>query len=296
MRPGISIVIRALNERARLAALLDALKAQDYKGEKQIVVVDNASTDGTPELARDRGVRVVTISRGDFSFPASTNRGVRAATQDLVALTVGHALPVRRDWLSSGARHFRDPHVAGVFSPVLARSDSTWAEYFFYLPGYLKARIKGVHDATPTMWPGIMGATNCMLRRSLWETHLFDERYGKGGDDVEWAHWAIREGYRILCDYTFAVYHSHGNDRKNLELQIAYWKSLGVPHPFRKEDLAFRKDIRWDPLPESEEMGKDRSEHRWKSAGPACVEPSSRAQPATSSGEAAEGLRRDGPA
>ena len=71
----ISIVVPTLNERARIAGLLDSLSA--LPGDKEIVVADGGSTDGTPEAAGAApGVRVVRCERGRA---LQMNAGARAA-------------------------------------------------------------------------------------------------------------------------------------------------------------------------------------------------------------------------
>jgi cellulose synthase/poly-beta-1,6-N-acetylglucosamine synthase-like glycosyltransferase len=242
----VSIIIRTLNERDRLKDLFDALASQDYSGTQEIIVVDTSSKDGTAELAHARGAQVITLTQEEFTYPRSMNLGVERATSALVVITVGHSLPFRKDWLRSGVRHFADPNVAGVFAPPRARTDATFAEKIFYSAGQIKAWFYGVHVATPQRWKGIMGATNCMFRRSLWEQHHFDEAFAKGGEDVAWAQWAMAHGYKIICDPKFSVRHSHGNDYSRLKQQLAYWRSLGIPRPFSREALRFRRDIKWN--------------------------------------------------
>lgn len=240
------MIIRTLNDHDRLIELMDALDRQNYAGEREVIVVDTSSVDGTPELARARGAKVVTIAPERFSYPYAINVGIAAAAGDLAVVTVGHAVPFSDSWLRSGVRHFADAGVAGAFGPPIARRDAPLVEKVFYLTGYLKARAFGPHDATPERWPGILGATNCIVRRSLWEEHPFDERYGKGGEDVAWARWAIAAGYRIICDPAFSVRHSHGNGLRQLLRQRRYWRSLDVPQPFSREELSFRTDLRWN--------------------------------------------------
>ncbi|HYR68617.1 MAG TPA: glycosyltransferase, partial [Candidatus Dormibacteraeota bacterium] len=55
----VSVVIPAFNEEVLLAACIDSLLQQDYEGDVEVIVVDNASTDATAAVARSRGVRVV---------------------------------------------------------------------------------------------------------------------------------------------------------------------------------------------------------------------------------------------
>ena len=53
----LSVVIPAHNVVATLGDQLDALAAESWDGEWEIVVVDNCSTDGTAALVRDHAAR-----------------------------------------------------------------------------------------------------------------------------------------------------------------------------------------------------------------------------------------------
>lgn len=59
---NISIIIPALDEAQAIGATLNA--AARVKGVVEIIVVDGGSADGTAEVARNRGARVVTSGRG----------------------------------------------------------------------------------------------------------------------------------------------------------------------------------------------------------------------------------------
>ncbi|MFE3636751.1 glycosyltransferase [Streptomyces sp. NPDC059168] len=55
--PSVCVVVPARDEAAVLPASLPSLLAQDYPGRAEIVLVDDGSTDGTGELARDLAAR-----------------------------------------------------------------------------------------------------------------------------------------------------------------------------------------------------------------------------------------------
>jgi len=59
---NISIIIPALNEAEAIGETLDA--AARVKGGVEVIVVDGGSADGTAEVARAHGARVVTSVRG----------------------------------------------------------------------------------------------------------------------------------------------------------------------------------------------------------------------------------------
>lgn len=83
---GISIVIPAKNEAQGLAGLLPELKS--LFPDAEIIVVDDGSTDGTPEICRENGVVTVThpYSRGNG---ASIKSGARRASRDIIVFMDG---------------------------------------------------------------------------------------------------------------------------------------------------------------------------------------------------------------
>jgi len=114
VKPTISVIIRTLNERERLAELLSVIRSQDYFHQiVDVIVVDNESADGTPKLALQNGAKLITIKRDDFSYPVSLNKGAEVASGEILVYLVGHALPFSNDWLRHGVGHFSNPKVAG---------------------------------------------------------------------------------------------------------------------------------------------------------------------------------------
>ena len=58
----VSVVIPALNEEEPIAGVVRECLATAVPAE--VIVVDNGSTDGTAERAREAGARIVTAPRG----------------------------------------------------------------------------------------------------------------------------------------------------------------------------------------------------------------------------------------
>lgn len=78
----ISVVIPALNAADYLSAAIGSVQAQTCLP-TEILVIDDGSTDGTAELARSLGVRVVSQTHAGVS--AARNRGARLASSKWVA-------------------------------------------------------------------------------------------------------------------------------------------------------------------------------------------------------------------
>jgi len=80
----ISAIVPVWNGRDLLAKLLDTLDAQTLRA-GELLVVDNGSSDGAPEMASGRGARVIPMGR-NAGFAAAVNRGIREARGEWVAV------------------------------------------------------------------------------------------------------------------------------------------------------------------------------------------------------------------
>src|SRR4029453_12460657 len=81
-RPSsVSVVVPAYNAAATLGDQLDALAAQQFEDDWELVVVDNGSTDGTAELARHHRRRfpAFTLVHGGLARGPSAPRNAGAA-------------------------------------------------------------------------------------------------------------------------------------------------------------------------------------------------------------------------
>ena len=78
----ISFIVPAYNEEAELPSTLAAIRAAVCGGSQpcEIIVVDDASTDATPEIAEQAGARVVSIHGRQIA--AARNAGAQAARGD----------------------------------------------------------------------------------------------------------------------------------------------------------------------------------------------------------------------
>jgi glycosyltransferase involved in cell wall biosynthesis len=105
--PRVSVVVATHNRASQLAELLDGLRSQTLGSESfEVIVVDDASTDGTREvLAEERArgdLRLEVIDRQRPGGPATArDQGWRAATAAVVAFTDDDCVP-QPHWLERG--------------------------------------------------------------------------------------------------------------------------------------------------------------------------------------------------
>ncbi len=91
-----SVIIPARNEASRITKTLQALREQDYKGEHEIIVVVNASTDNTVEVAGKLADRVIDLEEGGAWN--ARNVGVKEAMGNVV-LFIDADTTASRDWV-----------------------------------------------------------------------------------------------------------------------------------------------------------------------------------------------------
>jgi glycosyltransferase involved in cell wall biosynthesis len=107
-------MIPAHNEAAYIRGTLDALRRQNY-GWMEVIVVANGCTDGTPEVAKGRCHRLITISRKNLGV--ARNLGARMARGDILVFldadTLLEPMAIRRV-----AEDFSEEHAAGTVRGV----------------------------------------------------------------------------------------------------------------------------------------------------------------------------------
>jgi glycosyltransferase involved in cell wall biosynthesis len=130
----ISVIVCAYNEAGYLAACLQSLLSQS-RPPNEILVVDNASTDQTPEIARAAGVRVFSEPRKGLVRARETGR--LAATGELLAY-IDADCRAPREWLVRVERRFLErPELVALSGP-----------YRFYDWDWIGRTLVGAYDRT----------------------------------------------------------------------------------------------------------------------------------------------------
>jgi len=208
----ISVIVRTKNEVAWIARCLRALSFQRNR-RFEVIVVDNESTDGTQDVVRSYGCRLVNITAAEFSYGRAINVGIEASTGDELAILSGHCVPATERWLERLSLNFADERVAGVYGRQEPLPDSSpfdkrdlWTT--FGLDRRVQTRDWFFHNA------------NSLVRRSVWTEIPFNETIA-GVEDREWARRVIARGYQLVYEPHASVFHFHGIHQGNDEARAA---------------------------------------------------------------------------
>jgi N-acetylglucosaminyl-diphospho-decaprenol L-rhamnosyltransferase len=158
MADGVSVVVVTWNAVGHVERCLDSVRGHDT------VVVDNGSSDGTPELVRERFPDVRLIAQGNAGMGGGNNAGMRATSGQYWLLLNSDA------WVVGDAVErlaaFADAHPrAAVVGPRLSNPD-----------GSLQRSVRG----DPSVWR--LATEYLFLRKLAPRSQAFNAFYGGGFD------------------------------------------------------------------------------------------------------------------
>lgn len=224
--PPVSVVVTVRNQPEYLRGCLDALDRLDYPA-YEVVVVDDASTDRTVDVAREhvlsrRGMlRVVTVDAesGPRGIGASRNIGVRSAEHEVVAFTDADCRP-RSDWLAELVPYI-DAHdvVGGRTRPHRSGGPHEYERAHSSLDMGSRADRVRPDGATP-----YLPTANLVGRRRVFEAVDFPDR--NVAEDVGFCWRALEAGYDIVYAPEGVVEHDYSSSyRRFVSRRASYGAS-----------------------------------------------------------------------
>jgi glycosyltransferase involved in cell wall biosynthesis len=245
MSPGprqrVSVVIPAFNAQRTLGTVLDAL-AGDPERPDEVIVVDDGSTDLTPEIARAHGARVV--EGGSIGYAGGArNRGWDAATGDVVVFLDSDAVPL--PGFGAGVRraaHEFPGAIVGCARRFAPHTRWSWVAHLQIETPYLeRGRPRDVRFVS----------SYCMLVPRALDLR-FDESYG--GEDAVFSADALDRGIRLVFDPRYAALHEHDRDtfaklrRQQARVAFAAARIGPVQREGRRKRIASRVPLHYFAL------------------------------------------------
>lgn len=209
----VSIIIVNWNTREMLSDCLASIYRHTEKGTFEVIVVDNASSDGSAEMvARDYPQVVLLRNDRNLGFAAANNQGIRIAKGRYVLLLNSDTL-VHEGSVEKSLR-FADQHADTAVVGCHVKSRDGTTQYTCYtFPGLLNvflslSRLSAVfprnrffgryrltwwdHDAVQQV-DAVAGCFMLVRRRAVEEVGPLSERYFMYAEDVDWC-WRFRQG------------------------------------------------------------------------------------------------------
>jgi GT2 family glycosyltransferase len=260
----ISVVIVSWNTKSFLLQCLDSIQRQYPADELEVLVVDNASSDGSPEAVRANYPTVKLIcNEGNDGFAKGNNIGIRASTGDYLFL-INSDVVVSNGCFESLVRHMDTHPEIGMLGPKILGVDNKIQRNCMGFPSlwntlcravaldslFPRSRLFGSHFLTfwnfdDTRPVDVINGCFWVLRRSaVDEVGLLDERFFMYAEDVDWCKRFTQKGWQVVFFAEAEALHYGGASSANapikfdIEMQRAnyqYW----TKHHSRVEANAF---------------------------------------------------------
>jgi O-antigen biosynthesis protein len=261
--PMVSIVVVTFNNLEFTKRCLDSVVTHSGYPNVEIIVVDNASSDGSREYlqnwANSAPARQVILNDSNRGFAAANNQGMAIAKGDYLVL-LNNDTVVTSGWARTMMRHLeRNPDI-GLLGPVTnnigneAKVDVAYrdlAEMPRVSGAYTRNHMGQIFDLRTLAFFCVM------LRRDVYErVGALDEAYGLGFfEDDDYCRRVQQIGLRVVCARDVFVHHHLSAsfmkmDTKarrqlfatNKEIYEAKWGAW-IPHRHRPERSSWHKRL-----------------------------------------------------
>ncbi|MBX3066247.1 MAG: glycosyltransferase family 2 protein [Anaerolineae bacterium] len=263
MSIDIGIVIVNWNTRDLLRDCLKSLQAGDPTVTRRVIVVDNASSDGSVEMVRDEFPAVEAVANPtNGGFSQANNIGLRmlgftdkrekpgeSANLPRYALLLNPDTVVPPDGLRKMIERMDADPKLGAAGPRLIMLDGNLdlaCRRSFPTPEVMMWRVLGLSKLFPksklfgrynmtyldehveTEVDCVVGAFMMVRREAVQQAGLLDELFWMYGEDIDWAYRIKQAGWKILYYPTVTVLHvkraaSRQNPRTKFEFERAGW-------------------------------------------------------------------------
>jgi GT2 family glycosyltransferase len=251
--PLVSIIILTYNNLNLTRACLESLEKYTDYNNIEIIIVDNASTDGTPDFLTEnyqhKEKYKIILNAENAGFAAGNNTGLKIAGGDYLVL-LNNDTRVTPGWVRTMVNHFRHNPQLGLLGPVTNNIGN-------------EAKIPVQYENPDDMFPEVIKITFThmgkllpmktvaffcvMIPRIVFEKiGLLDENFGLGFfEDDDYCRRVQQAGYEIFCAEDVFIHHHLSASfnkvksevrqklfEKNRKIYESKW-GVWVPHKYR---------------------------------------------------------------
>jgi N-acetylglucosaminyl-diphospho-decaprenol L-rhamnosyltransferase len=192
----ISLVVPLYNQLHYTRQCLESIRrhtSQPY----ELILVDNASSDGTPEYLQDQQATVIT-NKTNLGCAKAWNQGVRASSGHVIGI-LNNDIVVTPGWLE-GLLRYMEGTSHGIVSPAAREGPLNYD-----LEAYARKFTGSCRDAVRAE---LYGACFLVRREVFDQIGLFDEGFAYGGcEDIDFFWRAQESGFSIGTTGSVLIHH-----------------------------------------------------------------------------------------
>jgi len=211
MQPTIDIIIPSYNAKYLLKKNLPTVIKLSPKA--KIIVVDDGSTDGTPEYLKEHFPTVTCLHHNkNKGFSVSMNIGINHSKADFVVFLNNDVYPIK-GYLEKSLKYFKDNDLLGV---SFNEEKSSWPFVSWRDGKFQFGQGENQSVAHYSCW--LSGGSAIVKREYLEKLHGFNEIYSPGyWEDIDLGWRAWKKGYKIIWAPDSQVIHHHASSFAKLK-------------------------------------------------------------------------------
>ena len=249
----VSVIIVSWNARDYLLQCLSSLTADACRYPMEIIVVDNASSDGSPECVKKQFPQVRLIqNRSNLGFAKANNLGVAASAGRYLCL-INSDVKVLKDCISRLVDYCEQHTHAGMVGPRILGGDGQLQRSCRGFPSLWNMFCRAL--ALDTMFPGnrlftgyslthwpqddlrpvdiLSGCFWLVRKKALNWVGSLDETFFMYGEDLDWCKRFWSKRWRVIYVPTAEAIHYGGASSSNAPLRffierqradLQYWR------------------------------------------------------------------------
>ena len=239
----LSIIIISYNTKKLTLDCIKSVAEEGSKIKKEIIVVDNGSTDGSVDAIRNFQFPISNFqlrlieNEENLGFSRANNQGIKVAKGKYILL-LNSDTKVKRGAIGKLVKFAKKTPNVGVVSARLLNADGTLQGSCFYFPTIKNAILeywfgkKGLFDKyapkgrKPVEVEASVAAAFLITPEALKEVGPLDERYFFYMEDIDYCRKVWRAGLKVYYLPEAAVYHYHGASGKHLADEANQWRRL----------------------------------------------------------------------
>ncbi len=231
----LSVIIVNYNVKEFLLNLLESIRKATERLNVEIIVVDNASEDGSPAAIKGKFPQVKLIeNKKNLGFGKANNQALKIASGEFLLLINPDAI-VREDTLTKMLRFFREHPECGLAGCKVLNPDGTLqlpCRRSFPTPWVSFTKITGLSklfpksklfakynltylDENQTYEVDAVSGSFMMLRKKVYEkVGGFDERFFMYGEDLDYCYRVKKAGFKVYYFAGAEVIHYKGESTR----------------------------------------------------------------------------------